>query len=740
MLGAKTVVAIQNTFCRCKVANCFFFTKQVFFWEIGAVTTLFIGSSNKLINMSSHFDLVELSDTIDGLTQDDINTEQNASCSGIWDESHLYSVSISKLPETSSEGSIDCSIVQELNINNAKNSEEEGNLNTNVVLRYISQMLLEEDTYEEKSTYAEELALLATEKAFHDILRQEYYSPDEPLLPASQISSVDDNNYENSNPGAERESAENVSGPVVSSHKQPVASDDPTWALPMESIIAQQIHKGAEEARKFIPNIGEFFINRESSFSISGKGCPSKSKKNLSYGDLDELVGRAPKQIEAYSDEPIRNETFDKALLHGGLNYIEDDPILCEVMQNKMRGKSRQTHARASYYAIKQDKDRTMEEPVDLRSLLIYCSQAVSTNDRSLANELMCKIRKYSSPNGDWLQRLAHFFVNGLEARLAGTGSEIYHEMLLRKPKIIDILKAYHAYLVYSPYKRVLIYFTNQTILNNISKHVRKVHIINFGILHGFQWPPFFEHFSNWESTPPKIRITMIEVPEPGFRPKKRVELIGKRLADYANSFNVPFEYEGIACKWEDVKVEDLKIENDEVVIVNCAIHSEKLSDEGTGSDSPRDIFLSTIRKIKPRVFIHGINNGSYNSPLFPHRFRSALLHYSSMFEMLDSNLPQDSPERLIIERDVLIPEATNVIACEGSERVKRPETYKQWHTRKLRAGLVPLSVDLMIKKKLKDFVRRYYRKEFAIDEDNGWLLVSWKGRILYGLTTWKSK
>jgi GRAS domain family len=683
--------------------------------------------------MDSHFNLVELSDTIDKLAQDDINTAQNTS-----DESYLYCASTSKAPETSSKG--DCNIIHEPHIHNAKSSEEVGNLNSNAVLRYISQLLLEEDTDEKKNTYAEELALLATEKVFHDILRQEYYSPDEPLLPASQISSVDDSNYENSNPGGERASVENVSGPDISSHKQPLVSDDPTWALPMESIIAQQIQKGAEEARKFIPDIGEFFINRESSCTINGKDCSSKTKKNLSYGDLDELVGRAPKQIVAYTDEPIRNETFDKALLHGGLKYIEDDPILCEVMQNKMRGKSRQTHARASYYAIKQDKDQTVEEPVDLISLLIYCSQAVSANDHSSANRLMCKIRKYSSPNGDWLQRLAYCFVNGLEARLAGTGSEIYHKMLLKKPNIIDILKSYRTYLVSSPYMRVLVYFTNQTILNNISKHARKVHIINFGILHGFQWPPFFEHFSNWESTPPKIRITMIEVPEPGFRPRKRIELIGRRLADYANSFNVPFEYEGIASKWEDVKVEDLKIANDEVVIVNCAIHSEKLSDEGTGSDSPRDIFLSTIRKIKPRVFIHGINNGSYNSPLFPHRFRSALSHYSSMFEMLDSNLPRDSPERLIIERDVLIPEATNVIACEGSERVERPETYKQWHTRKLRAGLVPLSVDPVIKKKLKDFVRRYYRKDFAIDEDNGWLLVSWKGRILYGLTTWKSK
>ncbi|KAJ3688218.1 hypothetical protein LUZ61_017382 [Rhynchospora tenuis] len=290
-----------------------------------------------------------------------------------------------------------------------------------------------------------------------------------------------------------------------------------------------------------------------------------------------------------------------------------------------------------------------------------------------------------------------------------------------------------------SPYLRTVMYFTNQTILNNISKNAEKVHIINYGIRHGFQWPSFFEHFSNWERTPPIIRFTMVEVPEPGFRPRKLVELIGQRLADYAKSFNVPFEYECIASKWENVKVEDLKIRSDEVVIVNCIVHSERLSDESVGTDSPKDTFLHTIRKIKPHIFIHGTMNGSYNSPLFLRRFRSALSHYSSLFEMLDSNLPQDSPGRLIMERDVFIPEITNVIACEGSERLERPETYQQWHTRKLRAGLVPLPVDPIIKKHLKDFVRRYYHKEFVIDEDNGWLLVGWKGRILHGFSSWKS-
>jgi GRAS domain family len=48
---------------------------------------------------------------------------------------------------------------------------------------------------------------------------------------------------------------------------------------------------------------------------------------------------------------------------------------------------------------------------------------------------------------------------------------------------------------------------------------------------------------------------------------------------------------------------------------------------------------------------------------------------------------------------------AINAIAFEGPDRVERPETYRQWHARKLRAGLVPLPAGSMIKNNLKEFV-----------------------------------
>lgn len=41
---------------------------------------------------------------------------------------------------------------------------------------------------------------------------------------------------------------------------------------------------------------------------------------------------------------------------------------------------------------------------------------------------------------------------------------------------------------------------------------------------------------------------------------------------------------------------------------------------------------------------------------------------------MLEINVPRDAAERILIEREVFGKQAMNVIACEGPERIERPD------------------------------------------------------------------
>ncbi|XP_078179555.1 scarecrow-like protein 34 [Carex rostrata] len=254
----------------------------------------------------------------------------------------------------------------------------------------------------------------------------------------------------------------------------------------------------------------------------------------------------------------------------------------------------------------------------------------------------------------------------------------------------------------------------------------------------GFLWSSFFESISSLGSTPPKIRITGIEFPEKGFRPCKLVEETGRRLSEYAQRSNICFKYQGIASKWENIRLEDLKIEKDEIVVVNSMCRLQSLADETFAMSCPRDKVLCLIREIKPRVFINGILNGASSTPLYTTRFKEVVSKFSIFLDIFESTMPRESEARLYIEKYHVVPKAINAIACEGSERVERLETYRQWQARNLRAGFVQLPLNSLIKEKIKQTVRQLYHKEFVVDEDNNWLLLGWKGKTLFGLSTWK--
>ena len=79
-----------------------------------------------------------------------------------------------------------------------------------------------------------------------------------------------------------------------------------------------------------------------------------------------------------------------------------------------------------------------------------------------------------------------------------------------------------------------------------------------------------------------------------------------------------------------------------------------------------------------------------------------------------------------MVEQDILGGCVLNAIACEGSERVERPETYKQWQVRGHRAGLKQLPLNPNTVKYLSKKVKDGYDKDFVVDVDQQWILQGW--------------
>lgn len=174
------------------------------------------------------------------------------------------------------------------------------------------------------------------------------------------------------------------------------------------------------------------------------------------------------------------------------------------------------------------------------------------------------------------------------------------------------------------------------------------------------------------------------------------------------------------------------------MLVVNSLYRLGNIPDETVVPNSPRDAVLNLIRRIRPDMFIHGVLNGTFNTPFFVTRFREALFHFSSLFDMFEATIPREDEDRKLFEEEVFARDAMNVIACEGTERVERPETFKQWQLRCVRAGFKQLPLDQEIVKIVRNKVRSEYHKDFSVDEDGHWMLQGWKGRVTSALSCWK--
>ncbi|KAI6686842.1 hypothetical protein NL676_032755 [Syzygium grande] len=664
------------------------------------------------------------------------------------------------------------------------------------VLKYINQILMEEEIEERPWIIPDMLALRQTEKSLYDTLGKEYPNSPEQNIEFNANQFI--NGSSNNSRGSSREQGSNGTShsvdpdlpddPEETQYYAPLRAPNPCevvaqWTVdpishfymntssglpdywdefgdtfPSELLLRRtlsnsqlQFNRGSEEARKFLPASVPLTVDQEN-YNLAHKignteaNCIDeeenmrnhlenewRGRKNHYRDDVTFEEGQANKQSALYKEDCELSEMFDKVLLidnTGGLLSLE-----CTSEKTSQSKDLPGPNCRRG--------SRQKKSTADLRSLLVRCAQAVSASDFKTAHELLKQIRHDSSPSGDGSQRLAHYFAKGLEARLAvsidrNQAQGCYRCFELSRT-VADELKAYQLHLSACPFTKFQIIFAKFMILK-FAAAAKVLHIIDFGINFGFQWPLLIQELSKRTEGAPKLRITGIDLPQSGFRPAEKIEETGRRLANCCERFNVPFEFHAVASgSWECIRIEDLKIRSGEMVAVNCLSRLKYLYDETVEVNCQRDAVLRLIRSMKPNVFVHGIHNGSYNMPFFLTRFREALFHISAVYDMFDATVAGDNEQRLVLERDFYGREIMNVVACEGLHRVERPETYRQWQVRLTRAGFKQLPLDQELMKKARAKLRKCYHKDFGLDEESNWMLLGWKGRIISGSTCWES-
>ncbi|XP_058199513.1 scarecrow-like protein 14 [Rhododendron vialii] len=634
--------------------------------------------------------------------------------------------------------------VKDLSESTDTDSAQENELCSSV-LRYINQVLMEDDDSENKHFMIQDSTVDAAAKSLSEILNQKCPSFPNQHLPHEDTSSSSDDSITNSFSNCTNSlinaynSAE--SARISNLHKynpfngnfqtNPKSFFPPTFCDTVPDLVigdggildveknrlTLQLRKSKERNLEVVEkDEGDF---QES--LVRGRESLHREESDLE----DEM--RSNKHFADCPHESVLSEMFAKVSMSYDGNEANG-----ENMESQQNESAKGSNVKFAYTR----KGATKREAVDMRSLLIQCMESVANNDHRRANSLLKQIRSRSSPSGDGSQRLAYYFFNSLKARLLGTGSltKVLSAISLSNA---DVLKAHKLGLSSFPFMETSYFFSAQSIMD-LAQNADAIHIIHFGIVYGLQWPPLIQQLSTRPGGPPKLRITGIDLPVVGFWPGSRMKETGRRLANYCKRFSVPFQFNGFEQNWETVSVEDLGIEKGEVLIVNCAFQLMYLLDDTLMEHSPRDAVLSLFRRINPDMFIHSIVNAAYNSPFFISRFREALFHYSALFDMFEANVPRENEERMLFEREIWGNEILCIIACEGLERVRRPETYKRWQIRTQRAGFRQLPLSQGIMKTVKAKVKNCYHKDFFVDEASNWLLEGWRGRVLYALSCWK--
>jgi histidinol-phosphate aminotransferase len=254
---------------------------------------------------------------------------------------------------------------------------------------------------------------------------------------------------------------------------------------------------------------------------------------------------------------------------------------------------------------------------------------------------------------------------------------------------LMDMISAFNVLVKETPLVTFGHVFSNLSIARAIANE-SEIHLIDLGIGSGIQWLHFLDLMATRPSGAPSVRITGIDIPAVQGDPEQRLKETGNMLQQHADLLHINFNYQYVASKLEDIDLLTLDISETEALVVNSALTLHHIPDQLATQTNERDKVLLQIRTLNPKVFTLTEPDSEHNKLSFLPRLRESLRHYYTVFDVLDTLLPEQMPERYVIEQEFFGREIINVISCEGSARVERHERSQAWENRLKKIGFQP--------------------------------------------------
>ncbi|XP_021301478.1 protein SCARECROW-like [Sorghum bicolor] len=370
------------------------------------------------------------------------------------------------------------------------------------------------------------------------------------------------------------------------------------------------------------------------------------------------------------------------------------------------------------------------EEGLHLLTLLLQCAEAVNADNLDDAHRCLLEIAELATPFGTSTHRVAAYFAEAMSARLVTSCLGIYAPLPPGNPVAARLhgrgvaAAAFQVFNGISPFVKFSHFTANQAIQEAFEREDR-VHIIDLDIMQGLQWPGLFHILASRPGGPPRVRLTGLGAS------MDALQATGKRLSDFADTLGLPFEFCAVAEKAGNVDPEKLGVTRREAVAVHWLHHS--LYDV-TGSDSNT---LWLIQRLAPKV-VTMVEQDLSQSGSFLARFVEAIHYYSALFDSLDASYGEDSPERHVVEQQLLSREIRNVLAVGGPARTGDVKFVGSWREKLAQSGFRAASLAGGAAAQASLLLGMFPSDGYTLVEENGALKLGWKDLCLLTASAWR--
>ncbi|XP_065879038.1 scarecrow-like protein 3 [Euphorbia lathyris] len=424
---------------------------------------------------------------------------------------------------------------------------------------------------------------------------------------------------------------------------------------------------------------------------------------------------------------------------------------------------------------------KSEERGLYLIHLLLTCGNHVASGSLENAEIALGQISQLASADGDTMQRIASYFTEALADRIIRAWPGLHRALNATKISLVsEEILVRKLFSEMFPFLKMAFVLTNQAIIEAMEGE-KMVHLIDLNAAEPAQWLALMQALSARPEGPPHLRITGIH------QQKELLDQMAHKLIEEAEKLDIPFQFNPIVSKLENLDVEKLRVKTGEALAISSVLqlHSFLASDDELGKRSPVpsknsngihlqkslgellekdstvaagyspspdsttssppssmkiDYFLNTLWTLSPKLMVVTEQDSNHNGSTLMERLLEALYSYAALFDCLESSVSRTSLERLKVEKMLFGEEIKNIIACEGGERKERHEKLEKWIHRLDVAGFGNVGLSYFGMLQARRLLQGYGCDGFRMKDENGCVIIGWQDRPLFSVSAWRCR